>query len=162
MHREAREFVTHFKTTRPVLVIEIGSLNVNGSIRDLFPKASWIGIDRAAGPCVDVVGDAEKFDPSALVDVVICCEVLEHADNWAALIQKAYSWLAPGGVFIMTCAGLGRTPHSCDGGKLKSGEYYRNLSPPEVRAQIEHVGFQWQLTKQVQTDIQSFAVKGNT
>ncbi len=160
MHREAREFVTHFATTRQVSVIEIGSLNVNGSIRDLFPKASWTGIDRAAGPCVDVVGDAEKFDPSTPVDVVICCEVLEHADNWAALIQKSFAWLVPGGVFIMTCAGLGREPHSCGGGKLPPGEYYRNLAPPEVRQQIEAAGFRWQVTRQVGTDLQSFAVKG--
>lgn len=160
MHREAREFVTHFKTGLPVSVIEIGSLNVNGTIRDLFPSAFWVGIDRAAGPCVDVVGDAENFEPEALADVVICCEVLEHADNWATLIRKAYSWLAPGGVFIMTCAGLGREPHSCGGGKLPPGEYYRNLAPPEVRQQISEAGFKWQITRQVGTDVQSFAVRG--
>jgi hypothetical protein len=159
MHHEAKEFVRQFSTSRPLSVIEIGSLNVNGTIRDLFPNASWIGLDRSAGKCVDVVCDAQEFYPKSAVDIVICCEVLEHANNWRELILKAFSWIIPGGAFIMTCAGLGRIPHSCDGGKLKHGEYYKNLSPPEVKAQIELAGFRWQLTRQVQTDIQCFAVK---
>jgi SAM-dependent methyltransferase len=159
MHREAREFVSHCATAEPVRVIEIGSLNVNGTIRDLFPNASWIGLDRIAGPCVDVVCDAAQFVPQSPVDVVICCEVFEHADNWQRLIESAYQWLSPGGVFVMTCAGLGRQPHSCDGGGLKPDEYYRNLSPVEIREAIRKAGFRWQITRQVQTDIQSFAVR---
>lgn len=159
MHREAREFVSHFATDEPVRVIEIGSLNVNGTIRDLFPNASWIGLDRAAGPAVDVVIDAETFDPVFPVDMVICCEVLEHADNWQRLIQSAFEWLVLGGAFVMTCAGLGRQSHSCDGGELKPNEYYRNLSPVEIRDAILAAGFRWQFTRQVQTDVQSFAVR---
>lgn len=159
MHREVREFVSHFATPEAVRVIEIGSLNVNGTIRDLFPNASWIGLDRVAGLGVDVVIDAETFDPVFPVDVVICCEVLEHADNWHRLIQSAFDWLVPGGVFVMTCAGLGRQPHSCDGGELKPNEYYRNLSPVEIRAAIRAAGFRWQITRQVQTDVKSFSVR---
>lgn len=159
MHREAREFVQHFATDAVIEVIEIGSLNVNGTVRDLFPNAEWTGIDRVAGPCVDVAVDSENFDPQSPVDVVVCCEVLEHADNWERLIQKAAIWLKPDGVFIMTCAGLGRTPHACDGGKLPQNEYYRNLSPVDVRRAVKAAGFRWQVTRQMQTDIQTFAVK---
>jgi SAM-dependent methyltransferase len=159
MHNEAREFVANFATDQAVRVIEIGSLNVNGTIRDLFPQAAWIGLDRVAGPCVDVVCDAAQFAPQSPVDVVICCEVLEHADNWQRLIELAFQWLSPDGVFVMTCAGLGRQPHSCDGGELRDGEYYRNLSPVEIREAIRAAGFRWQITRQMQTDIQSFAVR---
>jgi predicted methyltransferase len=159
MHIEARQFVEHLATDRAIRVIEIGSLNVNGTIRDLFPNAEWIGIDRIAGPCVDVVCDAVEYVPESLADVVICCEVLEHANNWQRLIESAYQWLVPGGVFVMTCAGLGRQPHSCDGGELRDGEYYRNLSPVEIREAVRKAGFRWQITRQVQTDIQSFAVR---
>jgi SAM-dependent methyltransferase len=159
MHSEARQFVEHFSTGRPIRVIEIGSLNVNGTIRDLFSNAEWIGLDRVAGPCVDVVCDAAQFAPQSPVDAVICCEVLEHADNWQRLIESAYQWLVPGGVFVMTCAGLGRQPHSCDGGELRQGEYYRNLSPVEIREAIRKTGFRWQITRQVQVDVYAFAVK---
>jgi SAM-dependent methyltransferase len=159
MHAEARQFVEHFATNEPLRVIEIGSLNVNGTIRDLFPHAIWTGIDRVAGLCVDVVCDAAEFVPESLVDVVICCEVFEHADNWQRLIESAFQWLVPGGVLVMTCAGLGRQSHSCDGGELKPDEYYRNLSPVGIREAIRKAGFRWQITRQVQTDIQSFAVR---
>jgi predicted methyltransferase len=159
MHREARDWVSQFASSKPLSIIEIGSLNVNGTIRDLFPNAEWIGLDRVEGPCVDVVCDAMEFHPESPVDAVICCEVLEHADNWQQLIDSAYQWLSPGGVFVVTCAGLGRQPHSCDGGTLKDGEYYRNLSPAEIREAIHKAGFRWKITRQVQTDVQSFAVR---
>jgi hypothetical protein len=143
MHTEARRFVNHFKTAKKISVIEIGSRNVNGTIRDLFPNATWIGLDRAPGPCVDVVGDAERYQPVEPVDVVICCEVLEHANNWRALIQCAASWLKPDGIFIMTCAGSGRKPHSAvDGGPLRPDEYYRNLPFDEISGAMQVAGFE--------------------
>lgn len=143
MHAEARRFISHFKTASPISVIEIGSRNVNGTIRDLFPNASWIGLDRSPGPCVDVVIDAEQYSPAERVDVVICCEVLEHANNWRAVIQRASSWLKPDGIFIMTCAGSGRKPHSAvDGGALRPDEYYRNLPFDEISAAMGAAGFE--------------------
>ncbi len=162
MHREAREFVSLFATDRSISVVEIGSLDVNGTIRDLFPNATWTGIDRVSGKCVDVVCDAAIYTPQGQVDLVVCCEVLEHADNWYQVILNAARWIRPGGSFIMTCAGLGRQPHSCDGGALKPHEYYQNLSPRDIRDAVQTAGFEWNCTRQILTDIQCFAVKKQT
>jgi hypothetical protein len=157
MHAEARQWVEHFATDRKIRIVEIGSLNVNGTIRDLFPNADYTGIDRVAGPGVDVVCDAVDYVPESLVNMVICCEALEHTANWKQVIETANKWLHPCGAFVMTCAGLGRQPHSCDGGPLRDGEYYRNLSPADVREAMG--GFTWKIVRQYQTDVQAFAVR---
>ena len=85
MHPEAREFV-HRQVSR-LAAIEIGSLNVNGSIRDLFPHYDYLGLDLVAGPGVDVVADGATFDTPKRFDVAISCEAFEHAANWLSLIH---------------------------------------------------------------------------
>lgn len=142
MHQQAREFVAQFATDAPLRVIEIGSRDINGNCRDLFPNADWTGLDLYAGPMVDVVCDAESWRPSEPVDLVICCEVLEHAKRWRGLLAASAHMLKPGGTLIVTCAGTGRRPHShFDGGKLRAGEYYRNLTPENVARILTENGF---------------------
>ena len=158
MHAEARQWVENFATMQPISVIEIGSKNVNGSIRDLFPNATWHGIDRESGAMVDQVTDAIDYTPNMPADLVVCCEVLEHADNWRQIINRAAEWLKPEGVLIVTCAGLGRKPHSCDGGPLKPNEYYANIDPSELRAEMEK-SYRWKYCRQLQTDVQAFAMR---
>lgn len=141
MHPAAREYVARYATQRPVGVAEIGSRNINGTVRDLFPNAYWFGLDLRKGPCVDLVCDAETWKPDIVFDLVVCCEVLEHAENWKNLIAAAVSWLAPGGRLIVTCAGEGRKPHSgIDGGDVPIGEYYRNVSVAELCREMQKAG----------------------
>jgi len=141
MHTEAYEFVSKFATQDNITVIEIGSRDLNGSVRQLFPCAVWVGLDLYPGPAVDIVCDAASYVPDSLVDLVVCCEVLEHAPNWRELIQCAASWLQPGGRMIITCAGPGRAPHSHhDGGELREGEYYGNLSADAIAEELHYSG----------------------
>jgi len=159
MHADARRWVANFATDEPITVIEIGSRNVNGSVQDLFPHATWTGIDREAGPMVDQVTDAMDYTPDMPADLVVCCEVLEHTENWRQIIRRSREWIKPGGALIVTCAGLGREPHSCDGGRLRDGEYYRNLDPSDLRSELTAAGYRWRYVRQWQTDLQSFAVR---
>lgn len=133
MHAAARAFVERW--IRPDIddpVIEIGSRNVNGGLRDLFPRApehqTFVGIDLQDGPGVDIVTDAATWEPTGPVACVICCEVLEHSQNWKGVVLQACSWLRPGGRLIITCAGAGRKPHSAiDGESVRPEEWYANL-----------------------------------
>lgn len=65
-------------------VLEVGSLNVNGSYRALFePDADYTGVDLESGPGVDVVGNIVKLvtvtrDRFADFDLVISGQALEH------------------------------------------------------------------------------------
>lgn len=38
-----------------VSVLEIGSLNINGTVREFFTNCNFTGIDIGPGPCVDIV-----------------------------------------------------------------------------------------------------------
>lgn len=142
MHPAAFEFVSRYATRDPISVIEIGSRDINGSVRPHFPAASWIGIDVIAGPSVDVVIDAMIYKPSQQVDMVICCEVFEHESRWKDILVRALAWLKPGGQIILTCGGIGRDPHSAiDGGPLRPGEWYQNVSEHRMRYALEITGF---------------------
>jgi SAM-dependent methyltransferase len=98
-------------------VLEIGSLDVNGSPRNhilpLGPK-KYVGIDTAPGKGVDLVLDGstarEYFGESAF-DIVLCCEVLEHAENWKAVVSTAKRVLRHEGVLVFTTRSPGFQYH---------------------------------------------------
>lgn len=141
MHQQAYDFVARFKTDKPIRVIEIGSRNINGTVRPLFPNAKWIGLDLYEGPDVDVVISALDYKPEHLVDLVICCEVLEHARDWKSIIEHSATWLKIGGEMLVTCAGPGRAEHSAiDGNELKEDEHYENLTPEVVSLSMRESG----------------------
>lgn len=142
MHPGASEFVGRYSTSEAISVIEIGSRDINGTIRSHFPAAQWTGLDLYSGPCVDVVGDAIEYTPASVVDLVICCEVFEHSNKWSFLLHRANHWLKPGGRIIITCAGPGRDSHSAsDGGDLHPDEHYANITQDEIAEELHYAGF---------------------
>lgn len=131
MHADAYAFVQTAAADlklRGRRVLEIGSYNVNGSVRPLFAAADYVGIDQAAGPDVDVVSDAASYDGGEQFHVVVSCEALEHAAEPRDIIACAWRALKPGGTFILTAAGEGRAPHNCDGSPHTGVEPYQNIT----------------------------------
>lgn len=126
-------------------VVEVGSRDLNGSVRPLFAGASsYVGIDVVAGPGVDVVFDpAVGWNPDRRVDAVVSCEVLEHVETWREILASIADYLVAGGTLILTAAGPGRREHSGITGRrtLEPGEYYGNIDPDELAAALEAVGF---------------------
>jgi hypothetical protein len=132
MHDPAYRYVASFAAEYEVeRILEFGSRNVNGSVRPLFDGIPYHGIDLAPGRDVDEVADAATFRlNTALVDCVICCEVLEHTPKVAEVVRSAYENLEPDGWFVVTCATHGRPPHSAvTGAALQPDEFYRNVDP---------------------------------
>lgn len=161
MHAECFQYVSQFATNDPIEIIEIGSLDINGSSRCLFPGAtSYIGLDLQEGPGVDWIGDAATYQPDLPVDLVICTEVLEHAANWRELIRVGASWLKTDGRMLITCAGYGRRKHSHhrDRRPLADGEHYANLTPDEVADALRSSGLSLIDCEQCGNDIQATAV----
>ena len=160
MHAAAFKFVSQFRTHDTIDVIEIGSRDVNGTIRGLFPSARWIGLDMIDGPCVDVVCDAATYTAKKPVDLVICCEVFEHTEQWYTLVGKAYEWLKPGGLLLVTCAAPGRNAHSAiDGGDLREGEYYGNVPVCNLVAVAVYSWFQVEFAEERSGDTRMAARK---
>lgn len=94
-------------------VIEVGSLNVNGSLRstvETFCPAKYIGVDIQPGKGVNQVCKAEhlvrRFGRNRF-DVLICTELLEHANNWKRTISNFKNVLKPEGIMIITTRSKG-------------------------------------------------------
>lgn len=142
MHPQAYAAVQRLRPPSVTHVYEVGSLNINGTVRPVFPDAVWYhGIDVVPGPGVDAVADAETYIPPLVPDCIVCCEVLEHAPRAEALLRRLGALVAHGGQVIVTCAGPDRRPHSgVDGGDLRDGEFYRNLSAAQLAAWLQAAG----------------------
>jgi hypothetical protein len=82
------------------------------------------------------------------VELVVCCEVLEHARDIPGLVKSAFENLMFGGVFLVTCATEPRDPHSAvDGGPLRDGEHYDNVDPGTLVSLCRRQGFVVQHTE---------------
>lgn len=97
-------------------VLEVGSMDVNGSPRTVFDKAhSYVGVDMRAGAGVDrVVHSSELvrvFGQSAF-DVVICCEMLEHDLRFWESVTFMHKTLKPGGALIISTPSVGFPYHA--------------------------------------------------
>ncbi|HVQ84643.1 MAG TPA: hypothetical protein VMS84_07815 [Mycobacterium sp.] len=146
-------------------VVELGSRTVagdwpySGPVRPLFTDARhYVGVDIVPGPNVDRVGNAATWH-GPMADTVVCCETLEHTDEAEAICHNAHAMLGPGGVFLMTTAGEGRAPHSAvDGGPIRDGEFYRNVTRDDLRKWLEPFHF-WFADESNAGDIYALAVK---
>lgn len=85
--------------------LEVGSYDVNGSVRRFFHGRYW-GVDMRDGPGVDQVLTSHQLDQlTERFDVVISTEMLEHdAMPWRSVPQMR-DRLNPGGLLILTARG---------------------------------------------------------
>lgn len=107
--------------------VEVGSLDVNGSVRSLF-AGPYVGVDMREGPGVDIVGtaDALPFDDASF-DVVVSTEMLEHDPApWLSLAEMRRV-LRPGGHLLLTTRGNGFGEHR------EPADYWRFMPDAMVR-----------------------------
>lgn len=78
-------------------VLEVGSYDVNGGVRDLFPQP-YTGLDMRAGPGVDVVADITNgWKSEEEFQTVVCLDMLEHCESPQAALTRMYAVMADGG-----------------------------------------------------------------
>ena len=148
-HIQQLRFVESVKSRYPdffkgTQVLEIGSLNINGSVRSFFSAGTYTGIDVGPGPGVDVVCEGQHYD-SDPVDVTISCECFEHNPYWKETFTNMLRLTRVGGLVIMTCATTGRpehgtvrtTPKDSPLTVAKGWTYYQNLTESDMRAHFD-------------------------
>ena len=84
-------------------VVEFGSFNINGTIRDYFASKNYTGVDWIDGPCVDFVSLAHEF-PAApeSFDVVASASMLEHDPYWKESLAKMVNVLKIDGLLALS------------------------------------------------------------
>lgn len=95
--------------------VEIGSLDVNGSIRQILQGkcALYTGVDSQEGNGVDVVADGLQYLKSIAYkpELILCCECLEHDPNAWLTIHGMRDTLAAGGYLLVTSPAYGFPYH---------------------------------------------------
>ena len=99
-------------------VIEVGSLDVNGSLRPLMesynPK-EYVGVDIVKGPSVDRICKVENLVEEVgqnSFDVVISTELLEHVKDWKKAISSIKNVCKEGGIILITTRSMGFPYHA--------------------------------------------------
>jgi hypothetical protein len=135
-HSEQMQFVRNVSLTFPkyfsgVKVLEIGSLNINGTVRQFFNNCDYTGVDLAVGKDVDVVqfGHLLKYADGHF-NTSISCECFEHDEHWAKTFSNMVRMT--NGLVVMTCATIGRPEHGTfniePNASPFTNNYYKNLS----------------------------------
>jgi len=102
---------------RCIKLLEVGSYNVNGSVRDWIIGNLcvdyYVGIDLSAQRgYVDVIADAHNLPfRDGAFDLVISTEVLEHVREWHAVVEGMKRVLKPYGMLVVTTRGPGFPLH---------------------------------------------------
>jgi len=124
-------------------VLEVGSQNINGSIRNKFPNATeYLGIDLGMAADVDWVIPGELIElPNGWAEVAISAECFEHCKRWGDVLTNMIRITRPGGLIIITCAGIGRATHGTVDSDAYSSpfttDYYRNLGANDIASRIQ-------------------------
>lgn len=128
-------------------VLEVGSLDINGSVRDFFENCRYVGLDLEPGPGVDVACPGEDFGGKAhQFKTIISCEAMEHNQNWRETWLNMIRMLQKDGLLIMTCASIGRRRHGAVGATPEDSPftsrpgmtYYRNLDVGDFTGLLDH------------------------
>lgn len=120
-------------------VLEVGSFDVNGSVRpavEALSPAAYLGVDQSPGPGVDEVVPAEQLPArfgEDFWDVVVSCEMLEHAEQWRDALMAMALVLRPGGLLVLTTRSPGFPRHEFP------GDHWR-FSRDTMRAALVAVG----------------------
>lgn len=170
MHGEVTKFCLEIKETYPEYfigseVLDVGSININGTNKGLFENCNYIGIDLIKGDNVDVVTPCHLM--TGKYDVIISTEAFEHDMYFEKSIKNIMQMLKPFGLFLFTCATTGRQEHGTIN-KLPGDSattqidgwenYYRNVTKNDVEKIILPFMDDYEFRK-VNTDLQFYGFK---
>jgi SAM-dependent methyltransferase len=151
-HPQQQRFCTSIKDRFPIHftsknVLDCGSLDINGNNRYLFNNCEYLGIDVGSGKNVDIVIPIHEFNhPDESFDTIISTECFEHDMYYEKSLKNICRLLKSGGLFLFTCATIGRPEHGTirttpENSPLTSNisewsNYYKNLEESDIRNAI--------------------------
>jgi polyhydroxyalkanoate synthesis regulator phasin len=125
-----------------VNVLEIGSQDINGTVRDFFqPNANYLGLDLGIAKGVDWTIPGELVElPDQWARVCISTECFEHAATWVQILLNMIRITQENGLLVLSIAGHGRASHGTMDSDVESSplttSYYKNLGPDDITEKI--------------------------
>lgn len=119
MDNGRRFFTTYLDASAPALILDIGSQDINGSLRQAAPTgARYVGLDFAQGRGVDRVLDDPYQLPfeDGVADAVVSSSCFEHVDMFWLTFNEVMRVLKPDGLFYLNAPSNGafhRYPVDC-------------------------------------------------
>lgn len=154
MHDQARRFTEYVKKMFPEYfinkkVLDVGSGDINGNNKFLFENCEYDGNDVVQAKNVTIVGftsDLQFADNT--FDTIISTECFEHDPLYELSLQNIVRMLKPNGLFVFTCASVGRPEHGTRRTSRKESygtigniemmqDYYKNLTVTDVNESID-------------------------
>jgi SAM-dependent methyltransferase len=124
--RLTRYFLKKLKI-RPQKILDIGC----GS-GELLKELAAVPLVRFCRLNAEAIQANPFLDP---MNLITCCEVLEHCSDPRPLVKNAYQWLAPGGVFFFSVPAGPKTAYDEEIG------HRRHFTTQEARELLESEGF---------------------
>lgn len=148
-HQAQMDFVAGLKQRFPEYfrkgrVLEVGSLDINGSVRKFFEDCDYTGVDLGEGKGVDLVARGEELDYfDGNFTVCLSCECFEHNPEWAATLRNMIRMSS--NLVFFSCATTGRPEHGTRRTSPQDapfcGDYYMNLTEEDVRRECDLSAF---------------------
>ena len=145
-HKEQSDYIASLQGKFPLAfkgerTLEIGSLNINGTVRNAFTSNEYVGVDVGSGPGVDVVISGHEYDSEKPFDCCISCECFEHNPFWKETFLNMIRLCKSGGLVVFTCATTGRPEHGTERSTpqdspltiAKGWSYYFNLTEEDFQ-----------------------------
>lgn len=114
------------------LVLDVGSMDINGNNRHLFNGCEYIGLDIGPGKNVDIICPVHLYTSRRQFDIVISTEMLEHDKYWEKSLGAMVRLLRLGGLLLITAASTRRREHGTarmsSGSSPHTNDFYRNVT----------------------------------
>lgn len=114
-------------------VLEVGSADVNGNVRNLFEGCNYIGTDMQAGNNVDIVvngHDLKEHFKDKEFDLVFSFDTFEHDDKFWETMEQMKQVTKPGGWIVIGAPGRNCPLHE------HPGDYWRFM-PQGIQSLME-------------------------
>jgi len=111
MHQSAfkncKKFVQKYVKKKSI-VLDVGSFDINGSLKPLFEGHDYTGLDMEEGKNVDLVANSHKtFLPENHFDVIVSSSNFEHDNMFWLTFKEMVRIVKPGGLIYINAPSAG-------------------------------------------------------
>ena len=147
MYSKVHDYVARHARGLTGKILEVGSFDVNGSIRDVVNVHT--GIDMRSGKGVDLVCKAEDLPnhfEAGFFDAIVTTDTLEHVEHWRECLLGISKVVKPGGRWVCTMASMRKKMHNYpyDHWRFEPEQIEQVFPGSKVTDLVVSIGWYWE------------------